>query len=707
MPNLTDIRVDSLTAESNLLNNVIDLANKNSSTLGFFPKGAFKQKMKENKIIAAIQGNSLLGYLLYDYNMSKHLAYVVHLCVDENHRKMGISRILFAELERVVQGKVGGIRVRCRTDYDASVLWPKLGFNHIQTIQGRSKKGSKLDVWRKDLPFPDLFRPAMEHRKGMIRACLDLNILSDYLEPASDATSGSRSIMQDWLTEVVEFYISSELAVELYRYSNESRKRKIKDLASAFNIITATRKQFDEIRCQIGHLFKDTPQDQSDLSHLSWCKADNIDYFVTSDQGLLGKNAQITEITGTKIIHPADLILHTDALLRSVEYQPQRFGESAIRIRRLTEVDIAEVVTTFADDASEGKKRFASKLRSLLSQPKEITTQLISHNNAPLGLISYQIIPNKKLMVNMALLAQNTLSDTLSVGMVKWMIEESLSAHVPCLCVSNTNMSLAIIIACMKFGFYGHEKNLIRLTECKCLTSAQIRARMDEHETTSILPGKYCRQVRDDIDRATSSADKAPLISIERNLWPLKIEDLDIPTYIVSIRPKYAMHLFDQRMSSEDLFGGDSRLLLNIENSYYRSLRGLEIMAPGRILWYVSKGERHYQGTQAIRAVSYLNEVHKGKPKEIFGRFQHLGIYKWTDVLATARGDYKRELMAFIFSHTETFNNPVSRSCLEEIWRNEIDGKFFIHAPVKITDILFWRIYKLGKGLNDEQHTQR
>jgi len=706
MPNLPGMRVVLLDPESNMLDKVIELANENSITLGFFPKGAFEQKMKENKIIVAIQDNKLLGYLLYDYNMNKHLAYVVHLCVDQNYRNMGISRILLAELERVAQGKVGGIRVRCRTDYDASDIWPKLGFTYIQTIQGRSKKGSKLDVWRKNLPFPDLFRPAVEQPNAVISACLDLNILSNFLESTSDSTVGSRAVMQDWLTEIVEFYISPELLVELKRHSDERKKGKIREFAKSINLIRASQRHFDVKRHQIADLFNDTQQDQSDLSHIAWCIAGNMDYFVTGDEKLLNKNPQIYEKTGIKLIHPSDLVLYTDILLRGLEYQPQRFGESAILIRRVTGDDFERVVTAFAQDASEGKKRFVTKLRCLLSQPQEITTELISHNDVPLGLVSYQIIPDKKLVANMVRLAPNELADTLSLGVVKWLLEKSLSQGSPCLCISDTPISVAITIACTKFGFHRVDNNLIRLTECGCLNLAEIRTKMNEHEKADILPGKYCKHVRADIDRAISSADKSSLLNIERNLWPLKIEELDIPAYVVSIRPKYAMHLFDERISSEDLFGGDSRLLLNIENSYYRSLRGPEIRAPGRILWYVGKGERHYQDKQAIRAVSYLNEVHIGKPKDIFNRFQHLGIYRWDDVLGTVQGNCEKQLMAFVFSHTEIFENPVHHSRLDEIWRMHRNKNFYVYAPVKVADRLFWEIYKSGKGLNDEKNSQ-
>ena len=77
------------------------------------------------------------------------------------------------------------------------------------------------------------------------------------------------------------------------------------------------------------------------------------------------------------------------------------------------------------------------------------------------------------------------------------------------------------------------------------------------------------------------------MLDLEKGLWPLKIRELNIPTFIVPIRPEWAMHLFDEDIAKQDLFGGEPSLILNAENIYYRASVPKVLTAPGRILWYV------------------------------------------------------------------------------------------------------------------------
>lgn len=112
------------------MNEIINLGKKNSSTLGFLPKGAYQAHALEGKIIAAIdKGNILLGYLLFSISNKKNIVYIVHLCTKASERCQGIAHKLFEHLIKLTKENYRGIRVRCRRDYEASKVWPKLGFS--------------------------------------------------------------------------------------------------------------------------------------------------------------------------------------------------------------------------------------------------------------------------------------------------------------------------------------------------------------------------------------------------------------------------------------------------------------------------------------------------------------------------------------------------------------------------------------------------
>jgi hypothetical protein len=159
----------------------------------------------------------------------------------------------------------------------------------------------------------------------------------------------------------------------------------------------------------------------------------------------------------------------------------------------------------------------------------------------------------------------------------------------------------------------------------------------------------------------------------------------------VPIRPEWTRHLVDERLSQEDLFGAKRDLALNREGVYYRSSRGAaKIEAPGRILWYVSRGPK------SIRACSRLEEIVVGPPKDLYRRYRRLGVYEWDQVYETANNDIENEIMALKFTDTEHFENPVKWSKIQTVLE-ENGIKTTLMTPERIPPSVFERIYTTGK----------
>jgi len=118
----SSMRIVVVSPDSEVFKDVVALGDSNSSTLGFFPRKAFEQKAKDGQIIAAVTEEGTSGYLLFSYNWQAQIAYIVHLCVAPKQRQKGIAKRLFQEFEEIVGKKVGGIRVLCRTDYEAQAV---------------------------------------------------------------------------------------------------------------------------------------------------------------------------------------------------------------------------------------------------------------------------------------------------------------------------------------------------------------------------------------------------------------------------------------------------------------------------------------------------------------------------------------------------------------------------------------------------------
>jgi len=194
--------------------------------------------------------------------------------------------------------------------------------------------------------------------------------------------------------------------------------------------------------------------------------------------------------------------------------------------------------------------------------------------------------------------------------------------------------------------------------------------------------------------------DSQNLWSIEEFLFPAKITDGAIPSFIVPIKPRWAHNLFDEKLANQTIFGTQkTQLALNREAVYYKSKRGAKKLKPGvtgRILWYVSQDkDRGYTGVSAIRACSRLDEVIIGKPRDLYRLFRNLGIYEWSDIFKLTNNDENQEIMALRFSDTELFKRPVPLKQIQQILKNNST----MQSPRFIPPNTFAIIYKLGHEL--------
>ena len=74
--------------------------------------------------------------------------------------------------------------LRCRNDFLAHGMWPKLGFVPIGESPGRSKEGHLLTLWRHQLARHDqleLFRANMSD--DVLDAVIDAQIFFDFDRP--------------------------------------------------------------------------------------------------------------------------------------------------------------------------------------------------------------------------------------------------------------------------------------------------------------------------------------------------------------------------------------------------------------------------------------------------------------------------------------------------------------------------------------------
>ncbi len=682
------------------LQEVMELGRANTNKLGFLPRGAFVKYAADNQIFVALdKERKIIGYLLYATSSKEKLAYIVHLCVEQSSRRKGVAKALFEELKTVTKDAFRGIRVRCRRDYEESAVWRKLDFIAVHEIPGRSKHGTTLTVWWFDHGHPTLFSYADQQRiESKLKVAIDANVFFQLQDPLNHSNEESQSLLADWLQENIELCVTNEILNEIDRHPDKSARKQGRAFASTFSRLISTDDKFQKGKKDLRDFFPEqmSISDESDLRQLAWAICAGVQFFITRDSELLDKESHIYDNFGIHIIRPADLVINQDQLMRETEYQPARLAGSRVKIERVHPGQTSFLEDAFRAPQEETKAKLRQKLHLCLADPHTFETDIVKSAGRPLALIVHGRQNQQQLEIPVFRVVRDPLSATLARHLVLHSVLVSSREERVLTKVTDSYLSNDVVDALREMGFVLTCDFWIKANLPVVETVQGAVSRLSSLSIDFPQFRKYFQQIADTLTTAYSVSNVKTMLQIERLLWPAKFTDIDIPAFVVPIRPEWAMHLFDPHIASQDLFGGEPSLIFNVENVYYRSNRPKVLAAPARILWYVSRGRGKYQGTMAIRASSYLDEVVIGAPKPLFSQFRRLGVYRREDVFNIAKGRTDQEIMAFRFSNTEVFSNPISRNELQEIWKEETGGMFHLQTPIAIPKDRFFRIYKLG-----------
>jgi len=198
------------------------------------------------------------------------------------------------------------------------------------------------------------------------------------------------------------------------------------------------------------------------------------------------------------------------------------------------------------------------------------------------------------------------------------------------------------------------------------------------------------------VEAARMASSAEGYVHAERCLGA-KLQESELPVYVVPIHPRWARALFDVGLAGEMLYGVPDQLMLSTENVYYRDGRQA-LTAPARILWYVTKHDQGHSGTGAVRGVSYLDSFVRGPACELYARFRRLGVYGWKDVLGSASENPYGRIGALLFAETELYPSPVQLDDLRSMWRAETGKSLSLRCPVRVPANFFVQVHMSGLG---------
>lgn len=675
------IDVSHLSLNSEFYTKVVALGRKYAATLGFMPEGGFEDHARKKCIIVAHDEDALCGYVMYREVPRHSRISIVHLCVDETFRGKKVSKLLLDSLRQEYETSFNfnGISLNCRDDYEyASKVWQKYGFTPRNKTRSRSQEEHYLTFWWYSFNKPDLFSQIVAD-STKIKALLDANIIMKLRDagdvkflPAEDPTC----LLADWLVDETEFYYASEMFNEISRDTDRQRVKRTKGFLNNFQEAShniEARKIVSESLSKI--MTGTTDNDVSDREQVATCVVSDIKYFLTFDEGILEHRDVIEQEYNVKIMTPQEFTIALDYILHEDSYSPRQIsGAISHSISRVSTSEVKACINVFwYKKSTEQKKEFVNTFYAILNDQRN-TIETIKKDDEYVALYATRQEDN---CVIIALLrfVESPNEITVLMGLLSQLLNRAIESGASQLMVSEQLLRESHKEVLYRFGFLNRDGILTKLILRGVITKSNL--------------SQYCFENNLQIETPDLSND-VRLLEFERFLFPLKISDLNIPCYVIPIKPKWAQELFDTREADSMLFGVDITRLWNVENVYYRSARTLTERVPARILWYVS-ADNHYGRNKGVVATSYLEEVVTGLPKDLYRKFKHYGIYEWDDIYKLCGKDIEKPIRAIRFSNTEVFNSIVPYNELLKI----IGKKNTFQSPLEVSKVVFNEVYKL------------
>jgi GNAT superfamily N-acetyltransferase/predicted nucleic acid-binding protein len=684
------IAIEKLNLPTPLLEGVIALHRQASKRLGFLPAGAFEESAKLGRILVAMDGRLLRGYLLY--RVARGRASIVHLCVSPEARGKGVARALVEQLKQETR-PLEGIGLRCRRDYDINHMWSTFGFEAVHGKAGRGKDGAELTYWWFGHGHADLFSRSAEPDPVRQRVVVDANVFYDLHARETPESEDSKALLADWVQASIELVITKELRNKIEKAGHEEQRNASRAEATRYYTLPADDAEFQRLCSELQPRFPEstTLRDDADLRQIAYAIAGGAPFFVTRDERLIERAEPLYRSHSLTVLHPAELISHLDSIEREGDYKPARVGGSRWKHETMKADALVSAVEAFRRHG-ERVNGFMQSLRHFLARPKISKVQVISDQCGMPVLLGVEDRERVEVL-NIPILRQS--SHPLAATMLRNFLRTCLNAAAEearnLVVVRDNALSSTDIEILKEFGFISCGDAWAMLTLREIGDLASIAGAVADIEVEESLSAAKAAAISS-LEEAGQLLDTRSTVSIERQLWPVKVIGTGVPAFIVPIRPDWAQHFFDVELGSQLLFGLRDDLHLGVEGAYYRSAANNNLVAPGRVLWYVSKGDG--DGWMSIKACSQLEEVVVGKPKELFRRFQRLGVYEWKDVYAKANNDITVDLVAFRFRMTERFSVPVDTNALTSL---NIKGPFM--SPRRISEAQFAAIYRTGCSL--------
>ena len=643
------------------------------------PRGAFAEGIAKRTLLVAIDGQEqILAYLLY--RVAHGVASIAHLCVSPAARGRGIGKALVDELKRLTT-HLDGIKLKCRRDFPAHRQWAKWGFIARGQAIGRGADNAELVIWHLDHNADDLLS-SLPLRKTLV--ALDANVFFDLFWPDRPKRKISGALLDPWIDDIVELGLTSEIYNDIDRCKDPELRNASKTKAATYHPIRAAATRIDLVVAELRKLYPVTgslsPQDTSDIRHVAHAAVAGVKYFVTRDENLLAKAPEILEKFDVQLFSPVEFISRLDSIEREQEYQPLRLGGSSIVTKRLEPHEIDCFIESFRRHPHEKISVFKKLIETCLLDPKVTSVLVARDTNADMAAtIAIDRQSSRRIQIPLLRLTSLPLAKTVLRHLLMKAIVDAVESDALTIHIVEPHLTREVADALVEMGFGLSADGWVKPVVKGFHELSSARQRLE--------------------DAGLTWEEFSPHTGIDQLgtiIWPGKPVAEEIKAYLIPIQSQWAEHFFDADLASQRFpgFSGiNDELHLGVEAVYFSS-SPITIKPPGHVLWYVSSGNEGL-GTQQVKATSRLREVVRGTPKELFSRFHRLGVYRWKDLLAKAKGDLNAQLTALRFYHTESFTHPHDSDSLRSF---SVPPPYAGPRPIPFS--IYRKIYQHGFNTN-------
>ncbi len=416
-----------------------------------------------------------------------------------------------------------------------------------------------------------------------------------------------------------------------------------------------------------------TPRALSDVRHLAKAAAAGVKYFVTRDRRLLREAPRVSELTTLQVLSPSELIVKTHEILSKQSYAPGRVSGLSLEWKRLNSAELS----TFPYEAfltpSEGKGALKGKLERYLADPIQYACEALRLEGLIAAIRVHERDGARSIIVHLVRAASSMDRGLFESFLVADSIRSAVETRVDMVEVrdSDAHSRLEPLLSNMGFTYSG--ENYIRFCFSRCFEREEILTRISELSPKS----EPIFQSMTDLE-------------LQRKCSPAAVRTAE-NYFLVPIRPGFALSLVDRQQSANDLFGGTNSVFLRWDHVYYRRNTHYRMLRPpGRILWYVS-GDSH----KRVVAISHLDSVEVGSPRELFRQFKQSGILNWDQIFEMCDGRYDAKIMALAFSNTFPLREPITLDELRTTFAEDGDN-LVLQSPSRIPPSTYYKLFQLG-----------